>query len=435
MSKKITVQSLDVPDYAGWMTKQGGAVKNWKKRYFVLKGNNVYYFKHTTDANVTGTITLDSSCFVRRETKGKKNLFAVGTPSRIFFMFPETEKERDEWISKIKNKIDVLNNSRGTHKTLNEDKIRESTSQMELNMDPRKQLEAARNEILFLDSERSKVSDFWKIWYESLPSKALLDTGKIVFEIAISGDMEKLSWKAHGPQHIYIQKMVDFFYNVGAPEDEIDHLNNIGSRTNPPSIGSWIDMSGKGGMDAGWFFPVSIPLSQAVEAADMGTSIDQLLSWSKENNMNSCVWIGRDMGAAPPRQTEFKVNIDGNFETILSISLSAFRDFGFPEIPNEAIDIIRSLNPQKVVLSIVTIKDDFVRLGILFPSPQKLMVESLCNLSGGNSEQLFKFEKAIKSKVSFVEFQCLKQNYGYGVYKEGFDVMFHYVIGEEHPEK
>jgi len=56
--------------------------------------------------------------------------------------------------------------------------------------------------------------------------------------------MEKLTWRSSGPQNIFIQKMVDFFWNVGAPETEIDRLNDVGALINPIQIGSWIDMSG-----------------------------------------------------------------------------------------------------------------------------------------------------------------------------------------------
>ena len=40
----------DLPDVikAGWMSKQGGAIKNWKKRYLVLRAGILYYFKVAT---------------------------------------------------------------------------------------------------------------------------------------------------------------------------------------------------------------------------------------------------------------------------------------------------------------------------------------------------------------------------------------------------
>ena len=44
---------------------------------------------------------------------------------------------------------------------------------------------------------------------------------------------------------LHSQKMVDFFWNVGAPESEIDMLNEVGAAINPGKIGSWIDMSAR----------------------------------------------------------------------------------------------------------------------------------------------------------------------------------------------
>jgi len=67
--------------------------------------------------------------------------------------------------------------------------------------------------------------------------------------------------------HLF-KKWLIFFWNVGAPEGEIDRLNDVGATLNPERIGSWIDMSAKGGMDGGWFFPVKIPFENASQATD-----------------------------------------------------------------------------------------------------------------------------------------------------------------------
>jgi len=81
---------------------------------------------------------------------------------------------------------------------------------------------------------------------------SVVQDGYMSYHVAISADMNKLTWRVSGPQPVFIQKMVDFFWNVGAPEIEIDRLNDVGAAMNPERIGSWIDMSIKGGMDGGW---------------------------------------------------------------------------------------------------------------------------------------------------------------------------------------
>ena len=46
---KVSAQSLAPPEKDGWLTKQGGSIKTWKKRYFILKDNILYYFKTPKD--------------------------------------------------------------------------------------------------------------------------------------------------------------------------------------------------------------------------------------------------------------------------------------------------------------------------------------------------------------------------------------------------
>jgi len=139
------------------------------------------------------------------------------------------------------------------------------------------------------------------------------------------------------------------------------------------------------------------------------------------------------MGAAPPRQTEIRLEITADEPLkLIEKVLLAYEEFGFPSIPDEAVDIVRSISPKKFVMSLITSSNGFVRLGLLTPDPPKAMVESLCNLSGGNSEQLSRFEHAIGvSGPEYVEFYYLMEGFGYAVYKEGFDIIFHYKIGEE----
>ena len=35
----------ETPDMEGWLYKQGDKYKTWNKRWFVLKANNLFYFK------------------------------------------------------------------------------------------------------------------------------------------------------------------------------------------------------------------------------------------------------------------------------------------------------------------------------------------------------------------------------------------------------
>ena len=73
-----------------------------------------------------------------------------------------------------------------------------------------------------------------------------------------------------------------------------------------------------------------------------------------------------------------------------------------------------------------------MRLGILVPSPDSETVVKLCELCGANKENLATFEGSLEADgPAYAEYQFLKEGFGYGVYKEGFDIVFHYVAGSE----
>ena len=48
--------------------------------------------------------------------------------------------------------------------------------------------------------------EFWKIWLDSVPVAADLQSGmRSEYQVAISADVQKLTWRAAGPQTAYIQ--------------------------------------------------------------------------------------------------------------------------------------------------------------------------------------------------------------------------------------
>lgn len=284
-------------------------------------------------------------------------MFSVGTSRRVFFMHSETEAEMNQWIHAIKNNIEKdVGDHLPVKKTPTEsvdptpqpDKntggFQPPVNGVTSDAPPRARLAAAKNCIpyllevcafshhytvlpahipitvpqlfftinlsrahltlnshplvcsllIVLLQETSKVLEFWQIWTESVPLTSDLQPGmSIEFQVATSADMQKLTWRTAGPQNIFIQKMVDFFWNVGAPESEIDRLNDVGALINPIKIGSWIDMSARGGMDGGWYFPVDIPLKLSIEASDAGDPTRKVSEWAEQNNVSVCFSVGR----------------------------------------------------------------------------------------------------------------------------------------------
>jgi cytohesin len=59
----------------GWLWKQGGRYKTWKRRWFILNDNCLYYFEFTTDKEPRGIIPLENVGV--REVDEKKHCFEI----------------------------------------------------------------------------------------------------------------------------------------------------------------------------------------------------------------------------------------------------------------------------------------------------------------------------------------------------------------------
>ncbi|XP_068729703.1 pleckstrin homology domain-containing family H member 1-like isoform X1 [Montipora capricornis] len=87
----------------GYLTKLGGRVKNWKRRWFVLTDGKLYYYKTQNDVNrkPLGQIPLDGTCRIAR-TDGALT-FEVTTPKRTFYLTGDTKEVVDDWLRVLHN--------------------------------------------------------------------------------------------------------------------------------------------------------------------------------------------------------------------------------------------------------------------------------------------------------------------------------------------
>eukprot|EP01097_Dermamoeba_algensis_P006920 TRINITY_DN4321_c0_g1_i1.p1 TRINITY_DN4321_c0_g1~~TRINITY_DN4321_c0_g1_i1.p1 ORF type:complete len:463 (-),score=87.38 TRINITY_DN4321_c0_g1_i1:111-1499(-) len=92
----------------GFLTKEGGSVKNWKKRWCVLKGGALNYSKKQGSTSL-GSISLNEIRDVKPvEYKSKRFCFFLETPERTYYMFAESDRERDSWIECIRKEKERL---------------------------------------------------------------------------------------------------------------------------------------------------------------------------------------------------------------------------------------------------------------------------------------------------------------------------------------
>ncbi|CDQ63951.1 unnamed protein product [Oncorhynchus mykiss] len=128
------------PDREGWLLKRvctlsvclathrsRGRVKTWKRRWFILTDNCLYYFEYTTDKEPRGIIPLENLSIREVDDSKKPNCFELFIPDHrdqvikackteadgrvvegnhtFYRISAPTAEEKEEWITSIKNAI------------------------------------------------------------------------------------------------------------------------------------------------------------------------------------------------------------------------------------------------------------------------------------------------------------------------------------------
>lgn len=94
------------PIIEGWLTKQSMWLKDWRRRYFFLKDSKLFFSKGEFSP-AHGMIDL-STCMTVKSAElkaGKKNAIEVSTKDMTYYMYADSEKEKDEWIGAIGRSI------------------------------------------------------------------------------------------------------------------------------------------------------------------------------------------------------------------------------------------------------------------------------------------------------------------------------------------
>ncbi|XP_076454326.1 cytohesin-3-like isoform X2 [Babylonia areolata] len=116
------------PVKEGWLMKQGGRYKSWKRRWFILNDNCLYYFQYTTDKEPKGIIPLEN-IEVRElppEKCSRQNAFELFSVSgsdvikackvdsdgkvvegrhTVYRMSASCPEEKDDWMCSIRGSI------------------------------------------------------------------------------------------------------------------------------------------------------------------------------------------------------------------------------------------------------------------------------------------------------------------------------------------
>lgn len=96
-----------LPDKEGWLWKKGEVNKAFQKRYFVLKGNLLFYFERKTDREPIGVIILEGSTIELAEDDQERFSFKINfhsgggeqqKGSRIYHLGTEDHDTMEDWM-------------------------------------------------------------------------------------------------------------------------------------------------------------------------------------------------------------------------------------------------------------------------------------------------------------------------------------------------
>ncbi|XP_052867243.1 sesquipedalian-2 isoform X1 [Anopheles cruzii] len=90
-------------DLEGWLNKRGEMNKSWQRRWFVLKGNLLFYFEKRGDKEPLGMIILEG-CTVELAEEGEQYCFQVifhGPNNRTYYLSTESQSNMEQWMKAL----------------------------------------------------------------------------------------------------------------------------------------------------------------------------------------------------------------------------------------------------------------------------------------------------------------------------------------------
>ncbi|XP_002735178.2 pleckstrin homology domain-containing family H member 2-like [Saccoglossus kowalevskii] len=95
----------DILEKSGYLTKLGGKVKSWKKRWFVLHNGQLVYYKSKNDVSnkPLGQVPLDGKCKVMKSESSHS--FEIVTSQRTYYLSAESNNAVDEWIQALQGVV------------------------------------------------------------------------------------------------------------------------------------------------------------------------------------------------------------------------------------------------------------------------------------------------------------------------------------------
>ncbi|EGG21861.1 hypothetical protein DFA_01747 [Cavenderia fasciculata] len=101
----MTEEDRIKPDIEGWLTKEGGRIKTWKRRFFILKNNRMTYLRDKGDLYCKGKFDLEPSSSVMVVSPRE---FCVITSKRSYPILADSPNDAQNWCEAINRVLERI---------------------------------------------------------------------------------------------------------------------------------------------------------------------------------------------------------------------------------------------------------------------------------------------------------------------------------------
>lgn len=83
----------------GFLTKQGGSYKSWKRRWFRIHESKLSYYHNVGDQKPIKTIDLiGAQVSLSKKSGNRQFMFEIKTPKRTYYLNASSDDDRTDWI-------------------------------------------------------------------------------------------------------------------------------------------------------------------------------------------------------------------------------------------------------------------------------------------------------------------------------------------------
>lgn len=76
-------------------------MQNWKRRWFVLSGDTLFYYTDEAAAAPSGVVPLTKQCGVKRAEELRPNMFVLSTPARKYHIVADSAEDVQAWLGAL----------------------------------------------------------------------------------------------------------------------------------------------------------------------------------------------------------------------------------------------------------------------------------------------------------------------------------------------